>query len=127
MAEQVKLTDLKETPEFYAKTRFWQNGEEFVCVPPFRCAERFSPTTQEVWEHLLEILQYNDYAYWGKDGVKFSKSSLDFGGMEAKRVATLLVNPMSNQPVNGITYEIATDWVQIPPNGTYDLTQHQHL
>ena len=114
MAKQVKLTDWEETPRFDATTRFWQNGEEFVCVQPFRCSERFSPTMQEVWEHLLEILKHNDYAYWGKDGVKFSKSSLDFGDMDAKRVATLLVDPLNNKPVNGITYEVSTEWVPLP-------------
>jgi hypothetical protein len=127
MSPQVELTDWEETPKYYAKTRFWQNGEEFVCVPPFQCAEKFNPTTQDVWEHLLDILKHNDYSYWGKDGVKFNKSSLNFGDMEAKRVATLLANPMNNQPVNGITYEIATEWVPLPSDGTYDRTRHQDL
>lgn len=125
MLESVTLVDLDDTPHYYAKTRFWQDGEEFVCVPPFVCRKKMEPTSDEVLEHLINILKHNDYAYWGKDGVRFSKSSLRFDGMTPVKVATLLCDPMSNQPVNGITFEISTRWEEI--GKFYNPERHQIL
>jgi hypothetical protein len=115
----------EETPRFYAKTRFWQDGEEFVCVPPFECQKKMDPTHDEVLGHLLEILRHNDYVYWGKDGVSFKKSALKFGELSFKQVAAGLADPLSNQPVNGITYEISTRWEEV--GEVYNPEKHQGL
>jgi hypothetical protein len=115
---------------YYAKTRFWQGEEEFVCVPPLECGMKGKPTTEEVEKHLLEILKKNNYRYWGKDGVSFSKSSLSFGEMTYEEVATQLASPMSNLPVNGITYRISTKWEEVEEetfDAEYDKVRHESL
>jgi len=115
---------------FYAKTRFWQDGEEFVCVVPFACAVALKPTYEEVLLYLTGILKQSNFRFWGKDGVSFKKSSLKFGNATYEEVARQLVNPLNNKPVNGITFDISTRWEELE-GGTldmeYDKYKHQDL
>lgn len=124
------MSNQSETTRYYAKTRFWQADEEFVCVPPFECAEKMKPTIAEVESHLLEILKKNNYRYWGKDGVSFKKSSLSLGEMTCEEVAEQLASPMGNQPVRGITFQISTKWEEVEEetfDPHYDRFRHEGL
>jgi hypothetical protein len=96
---------------YYAKTEFFQNSEEFVCSWDLEATKNY-PTVEETITHLSYILQENNPGTWEREEEEIQV--LDLHGFTPDEFARMLV--LEEEEVATLyatTWIVNTKWAEV--------------